>query len=155
MCNNDEGINVPSLPMEKSPPSLDLVGHILLVDDEDDCNFVTKLVLKKAGFKGTLTCFTSATEAISFLRKKEQIPDLIFVDINMPGMSGFDLLTLAEGESLLPNGTTSVVMFSSSNRPSDLEQALSFSSVIGYVEKALTIENLERVVSDHHRQMKR
>ena len=36
------------------------VAHILLVDDEDDCNFVTKLVLKKAGYQGRLTTFTSA-----------------------------------------------------------------------------------------------
>jgi hypothetical protein len=47
------------------------------------------------------------------------------------------------------------VMFSSSNRPSDLEKALSFRSVIGYVEKALTVENYERVVMDHHRLRKR
>ncbi len=126
------------------------MDHILLVDDEDDCNFVTKLVLKKAGFKGKLTCFTSATEAIAYLREGA-LPDMMFVDINMPVINGFELLAQAESEGLLPNGRTSVVMFSSSNRTSDLERALSFRSVIGYVEKALTIENFERMVTDHHR----
>ena len=47
---------------------LTAVQHILLVDDEDDCNFVTKLVLKKAGYKGRLTTFTSADEALDHLR---------------------------------------------------------------------------------------
>ncbi|MBK6371123.1 MAG: hypothetical protein IPF64_15215 [Flavobacteriales bacterium] len=42
-------------------------------------------------------------------------------------------------------------MFSSSNRPADLEQALSFRSVIGYIEKALSIENFERVCMEHER----
>ncbi len=130
------------------------IEHILLVDDEDDCNFVTKLVLKKAGFKGKLTCFTAADDAFQFLKSGET-PDLMFVDINMPGTNGFDLLATVENEGILPNAATSVIMFSSSNRPSDLEKALSFRSVIGYVEKALTVENYERMVADHQRRMKR
>ncbi len=125
--------------------------HILLVDDEDDCNFVTKLVLKKAGHTGKLTCFTSAEEALEFLREQAERPDIMFVDINMPKITGFDMLATCESEGLLPNGHTSVVMFSSSNRPADLEKALSFRSVIGYVEKALSIESFERVSADHKR----
>lgn len=125
--------------------------HILLVDDEDDCNFVTKLVLKKAGHTGRLTCFTSADEALEYLRRDDERPDIMFVDINMPKVNGFELLATCEAEGLLPNGCTSVVMFSSSNRPSDLEKALSFRSVIGYVEKALSVESFERVTSDHLR----
>ena len=127
------------------------VGLIILVDDEDDCNFVTKLVLKKAGYKGRLTTFTSADAVLDYLRAGQEEPDLMFVDINMPKHTGFDLLGICEEEGLLPNDRTSVVMFSSSNRPADLERALSFRSVIGYVEKALTIESFERVVRDHER----
>ncbi len=127
------------------------VDHIMLVDDEDDCNFVTKLVLKKAGHIGRLTCFTSADEALDYLRDKGELPDLMFVDINMPKHTGFDLLATCESEGLLPNGCTSVVMFSSSNRPADLEKALSFRSVIGYVEKALSVDSYERVVREHDR----
>ena len=130
---------------------LTAVRHILLVDDEDDCNFVTKLVLKKAGYKGRLTTFTSADEALDHLRADLDKPDLMFVDINMPKHTGFDLLAMCENEGLLPNGCTSVVMFSSSNRTADLEKALSFRSVIGYIEKALTVDSFERVVRDHER----
>ncbi len=75
----------------------------------------------------------------------------MFVDINMPKHTGFDLLTFCEEEGLLPNDRTSVVMFSSSNRPADLQRALSFRSVIGYVEKALTVDSFERVVREHDR----
>ena len=82
------------------------IGHILLVDDEDDCNFVTRLVLKKAGHTGRLTCFTSADEALAYLRNGTEAPDIMFVDINMPKLTGFDLLTICESEGLLPNGCT-------------------------------------------------
>lgn len=127
------------------------VGLIILVDDEDDCNFVTKLVLKKAGYQGRLTTFTSADAVLDYLRAGEEEPDLMFVDINMPKHTGFDLLSICESEGLLPNDRTSVVMFSSSNRPADQEQALSYRSVIGYVEKALTVDSFERVVREHER----
>ncbi len=125
------------------------VDHILLVDDEDDCNFVTKLVLKKAGYTGRITCYTVAEEALEHMRSKQDMPDLMFVDINMPRVNGFQFLEICETEELLPNGLTSVVMFSSSNRPADLERALSFRSVQGYVEKALSVESFERVLNDH------
>ncbi len=126
------------------------VNHILLVDDEDDCNFVTKLVLKRAGFTGRLTCYTSANEALTHMRSGRDLPDIMFVDINMPAVNGFEFLSTCESEGLLPNDLTSVVMFSSSNRPSDLERALSFNSVIGYVEKALSVDSFEGVLRDHN-----
>ncbi len=135
--------------MPSSIPLPATVAHILLVDDEDDCNFVTKLVLKKAGFTGRLTCYTSATDALLHMRGGTNLPDIMFVDINMPGLDGFGFLGSCESEGLLPNDLTSVVMFSSSNRPADLERALSFRSVIGYVEKALSVDSFEGVLRDH------
>lgn len=127
------------------------IQHILLIDDEDDCNFVTRMVLKKVGFTGRITCFTSADEGLDYMRAGEDLPDIMFVDINMPRVNGFEFLTVCEAEQLLPNGLTSVIMFSSSNRPTDLERALSFRSVRGYVEKALSPESFERVLQEHSR----
>jgi len=46
----------------------DQIRHIFLIDDEDDSHFVTKLVLRKAGFEGRLSLFSSATEALVALR---------------------------------------------------------------------------------------
>ena len=90
--------HVGTVRMNPAPATLTAVQHILLVDDEDDCNFVTKLVLKKAGFTGKLTCFTSAVEALVHMRGDGEKPDIMFVDINMPAVNGFEFLTTCEAE---------------------------------------------------------
>lgn len=125
------------------------IEHIFLIDDEDDSHFVTKLVLRKAGYAGRLSSFTSAAEALAALRTATVPPDLILVDINMPGTGGYEFVEICEGEGLLPNGHSSVVMFSSSNRPQDMEAARRYTSVHGYVEKTLTVERFEHIVAQH------
>ena len=127
------------------------IRHIILVDDEEDCHFVTRLVLKKAGYTGRITWFTRPEEALSAMRQEEQGPELMFVDINMPGMNGFEFLEHCEQEGVLPNGHTAVVMFSSSNRAQDLDRARRFRSVIDYVEKALTVDAFQHIVETRDR----
>lgn len=118
--------------------------HLLLVDDEDDHHFITKLTLRKAGYQGTFTGVYSADEAMQELRNGKR-PDVLMVDINMPGTTGFEMLEQCESEGLLPNGHTHVVMCSSSNRAMDIETARRFQSVNDYIEKAFTQEQLDHL----------
>lgn len=118
---------------------------MMLVDDEDDHHFITRLILKKAGFKGRLTSFHAAEDAIEHLRSIPDRPDLFLVDINMPGTTGFDLLRTCEKEGLLPDHRMLVVMCSSSNRPMDIDTAKRFRSVDDYIEKSFSVEQFERL----------
>ena len=124
-----------------------IIDNIFLIDDEDDSHFVTKLVLRKAGFKGQLFCFASAKEGFEGLKNATALPEVLLVDINMPETGGFEFLSACERNGLLPNGHTTVLMFSSSNRPQDIEAAQRFASVDGYVEKTLTVERYEQLVA--------
>ncbi|MEZ4759149.1 MAG: hypothetical protein R2810_05105 [Flavobacteriales bacterium] len=50
------------------------IRHIILVDDEEDCHFVTRLVLKKAGYTGQVTWFTRPEEALQAIRGRSTGP---------------------------------------------------------------------------------
>ena len=121
------------------------IENILLVDDEDDHHFITRVTLKKAGFQGRLDAYHTAEDALRHLRAGSEPPDLILVDINMPGTTGFDMLRILEAEGLLPDDRSLVVMCSSSNRPMDIEAARRFKSVDDYVEKSFNLEQFERL----------
>lgn len=142
--------------MEKAVEGLNAVNavrHVVLIDDEDDCLFVSKLVLKKAGFAGRVTCFTSGAEALDWLRTMQHadLPDLVFVDINMPAMTGFQMLEACEHEGIFPNSHSTVIMFSGSILPMDIERAHGFPFVAAYAEKALDVDRFRQFCADHIR----
>ncbi len=103
------------------------------------------MVLRKAGFTGELMAFHDAEDALSALRTTTPPPDLLLIDINMPGTSGFDMIQRCEAEALLPNGHTLVVMCSSSNRPMDIAVARRSPCVDDYMEKSFDVEKFEHL----------
>lgn len=135
-------------------PSVDSAAfHVMIVDDEDDYHLITRMMLKKAGFTGRFSAFLDPMEAIEHLRSTGERPDLLLVDINMPGTDGFEFLRSCQKDSLLECSETTVVMCSSSNRPVDMEQANRTGCVQEYVEKPLTAEQFTRITADHFQRL--
>lgn len=131
--------------------ALAAVRHVMVIDDEDDCIFVTRMVLKRAGFVGRISTLRSGADALAWYREHSTIdaPDVLFVDINMPVMNGFEFLGQCSTEGWLPDQRTTVVMFSSSVLPTDIERARSFPFVNGYAEKALDVDRFLNICQEH------
>ena len=123
--------------------------HVMILDDEDDYHFITRMMLRQAGFKGRLTAFMDPAEALEHLRCTTERPDLLFVDINMPATDGFQFLADCRNDELLQTDKTMVIMCSSSNRPMDMEMARREGSVHEYIEKPLTPEQFLRLAAEH------
>ena len=68
--------------------------HILVVDDDPQVARFLKVVLEENGYSVSAT--TSGKEALALLR--ERWPDLLILDLNMPGLDGFDLLKIKRAE---------------------------------------------------------
>jgi len=112
--------------------------HIGIIDDDELDRFVASRVLARLVPEAALSEFACGAEALAAARLRK-LPKILFVDINMPNMSGFDLL------SLLPSpGEHSVAILSSSNSGWDRRKAAEFDCVAAFVEKPLSAGSARR-----------
>jgi CheY-like chemotaxis protein len=69
--------------------------RIMLVDDNADDNFFHERVIRKNGYAEVVISMESGAEALQYLKEvqdESKYPELIFIDINMPGMNGWEFL---------------------------------------------------------------
>jgi CheY-like chemotaxis protein len=116
--------------------------NILLVDDNAIGNFLSEMVLTKMGFNA-ITAVTDGKQALDSL-KKEDCPDLVFLDLNMPVLDGFSFLAQAEKEILCMQ--MNVVILTSSTRQKDKNQASQFNCVVDYIEKPLNQDKVRQAL---------
>jgi len=113
---------------------------VLLVDDSEPDRLFASIVLGRSGRPLEVREFESAADALAVLATAPQPPTLILLDINMPGMDGFDFLRAFEQLPEERRRGTSVVMLSSSPLDSDRDRALSHASVKDYMVKPLSVQ---------------
>lgn len=124
---------------------------VMVVDDAEIDRFLAKKVLTKHAFAREVLPLESAVNALDYLadnqENKDALPDLIFLDINMPRMNGFDFL---EEYKKLPETVKKkciIVMLSSSLLPEDRELALNNPYVCQFINKPLTADKLKDVTN--------
>ncbi|EOQ90232.1 response regulator receiver domain protein [Leptospira yanagawae serovar Saopaulo str. Sao Paulo = ATCC 700523] len=119
---------------------------ICIIDDDKIYQFTTKKIISNAGITGEVLIFSDAEHALEFLQKgshtKESLPDIVYLDINMPFMDGWQFLEAIE--PLLPQFPKQVQIYlvSSSVDDADTERAAKISYVAGYIFKPFTKEKL-------------
>ncbi|MEY3253298.1 MAG: hypothetical protein RL227_2271, partial [Pseudomonadota bacterium] len=117
---------------------------VLLVDDSEPDRLFASIVLGRSGRPLEVREFESAADALAELATAPQPPTIILLDINMPGMDGFDFLRAFEQLPEERRRGTSVVMLSSSPLDSDRDRALSHASVKDYMVKPLSVQQAPR-----------
>lgn len=94
--------------------------HIILVEDETTLANIMQLKLQKAGFEVTVS--GEGNEALELI--KSQKPDLVLLDIMLPGKNGFDILEELQRLGMLP--ALPIVVISNSGQPVELNKLLSY-----------------------------
>lgn len=107
---------------------------VMVVDDSETDLLLTRLTLEGAGIAGRLLLMRSAEEALACLARPGQAVDLVLLDVNMPGLDGFDFL--ARFGQLVPVPAP-VVMLSASPDPADRQRALAHACVQDFLSKPL------------------
>jgi CheY-like chemotaxis protein len=115
-------------------------NRVLLVEDDETTNFIHKILLKSVGIK-EINEAMNGLDAFDYLEK--DCPDIIFLDINMPVMDGWEFLNEKEMKAVCKS--VKIVMLTSSIRPEDKKKAENYSSVIAYLEKPLTAEKIKEL----------
>lgn len=126
---------------------------VLLIDDNKADNFIHKAYIQKHGGVENIVMTTSGAEALEFLGTKQEgdypRPELIFLDINMPKMNGWEFLEEYEKLDEDQKGGVVVVMLTTSLNPEDKEMADSKVNVRGYLNKPLRVEMFQAILEEH------
>lgn len=126
---------------------------ILLIDDDESTNFLHEIIINQAGIANQVISLLSGPAALDYLQKKMNgeypKPDLIFLDINMPGMNGWEFLDEYKKLEKSQQGKFVVVMLTTSLHPQDAERAQGMNEINDFMNKPLTIEMLNDVIEKY------
>jgi CheY-like chemotaxis protein len=127
--------------------------QVCVIDDDFIYQFAAKKTIEATGLVEEILSFSNGREAINYLEEKiaesTPAPDVIFLDINMPIMDGWEFL---EAYNPLQNSFKKKIIIyivSSSNSDFDIEFSKKFSCVSDYVIKPVHKEKFEQLLTLH------
>lgn len=123
---------------------------ILLVDDDQDDNYFHQIIINKMNIANQIDVAINGIEAIAYLKKENQTPpDLIFLDLNMPKMNGWEFLEEYKTLSIAQKAKVLIVILTTSANPDHIRKAKEIQDVKGFNTKPLTKEFLTEILEQH------
>lgn len=127
---------------------MELPQHFLIIDDDPANNLLCKLAIQRYIPNANVVMHTEPETGIKYIAStysQTPVPTILFLDINMPTLTGWDVLREFEKipELVVPNFT--IYILSSSVDPADKQRAASNPLVTGYLEKPLNKTILEQL----------
>lgn len=130
-----------------------ILNKVLLIDDDRAVNFFNKHVVLKHECFEHLETVQSGQEALLFLQKaannEVSTPDIIFLDINMPAMNGWEFLDRYERMDATFRSKIKVIILSSSSNPEHVKKTIKNYEVEDFINKPLSFDILDGVYSKH------
>ena len=124
-------------------------ANVLLVDDNEIDNFINERMITSSNFSSNVTVMASADAALDHLRANkddiENLPQLIFLDLNMPQKDGFAFLEEFDQMDAQIKEKCKVVVLSSSISPEDINKASTNPYVFKYINKPLSEKYLNAI----------
>ena len=128
------------------------VDFVLLLDDDEANNFFHEIMVRESGITDKIIIATNAEEAIFFLlhEGREILKDkaLIFLDINMPAINGWEFLEEIRvlGKEILDK--LEIIMLSASDYPKDIERIKAHDLLKTFIPKMLSVDKIKKIFEE-------
>ena len=117
---------------------------LLLVDDDENFNFLSKRIIRKQFPDCEVHVVLNGQEALDYLQTAAGMPEVILLDLNMPVINGYEFLIEYEALNLIPNRPP-VFILSSSILQEDHNLPEKHKDVKGFFEKPLALHHLQQI----------
>jgi len=126
---------------------------IWIIDDDAIYQTIINKLIQKSGVFSTHSSFMNGKEAMTTLNTileihEEYIPDIILLDINMPIMDGWEFMEEIKRIKSKINKQIIIYIVSSSIAIEDRNKSKTFTDIIGYIPKPISIEDLIAIVQN-------
>ena len=133
------------------------IEKILFVDDDNVCSFLNVNLVEELGIAKEVRALNNAAEALAYIQQEycsstsacpPDSPDLIFLDIRMPGMDGFELLQELDKIKELDRSRFLIIMLSATLSPADQEKAYrQRTQLFSCLTKPLAKEDIQQILT--------
>ncbi len=126
------------------------LNSILLVDDDPDDNYYHQIIINEMNIVHHIDIVINGIEAIAYLKNENCIPpDIIFLDLNMPKMNGWEFLEQYKQLVTAQKAKVLIVILTTSANPDDIKRAKEIQEVTDFETKPLSEELLTKILQQH------
>ncbi|KAF2339724.1 response regulator [Flavobacterium nitrogenifigens] len=129
-----------------------LYRKVLVIDDNPTDRFIAEKMIEKCGFAQQTILCESAQEALEYLgaleHEPDELPQLIFLDISMPGMDGYGFLEQYAKFSEVVRTRSIILMLTTSLHPDDITRAQNNPFVARFINKPISRDKLDMIRND-------
>lgn len=118
-----------------------VLSSVMIVDDSEADQFICDHILKRHNPDIKILTAYDGQEALELLKNTATLPQVIFLDINMPRMNGHEFLNVYTATYDLKIAPQ-VVMLSTSDQKKDVDKSMAFEAVVDYLTKPLDLDIL-------------
>lgn len=140
----------------------DELNTILLIDDDEATNYYNESIILSSEVEVETVIVYNAQDGLDYLtgkgkfegRDSSEHPGIIFLDINMPGMSGWDFLEEYNKLKEFQKAEIIIAMLTTSLNPTDQERAEKLEDIKQFMHKPLTKEQVQTLIEQNFKEVK-
>ena len=133
-----------------------MLDKILCIDDDAITLMLCKMVISKNSFSKEIATASNGEDALDYFKSLQKelkgdpsikLPQLIFLDLNMPVIGGWEFLNIFSTNEYSDFNTIKIIILSSTIDPADLEKSKKYPMVLDFLSKPISKEMLENIKS--------